>query len=114
MANIEYQWLKTDEPIRISEYANDLGFNLRTLDRTNFSNDIRAKIDGKIRNSIISYLDYCWNENSEGLLADVSQGVYVITLADNLSVDYNGCPSKVIYVGRENSGQNQSAFSNLD
>lgn len=100
MANIEYQWIKTEYPIRISEYANDLGFNLRTLDRTGISSEMWHWIDGKIRNQIMNYLSECWEENTEKEFSKVSQGIYVITLSDNLSIDYNGEPSQVIYIGR--------------
>jgi hypothetical protein len=100
MAYIEYLWTKTEYPIRISEYANDLGFNLRTLDQTGISSEMWHWIDGKIRNQIMNYLSECWEENSEKEFSEVSQGIYIITLSDNLSIDYNNEPSQVIYVGR--------------
>lgn len=102
MARIEIQWIKTESPIRISEYANSLGFNLRTIDDSGLSRDIRETIDGKIRNQIMYYLDEVWEERSGGTkpLSEVTQGIYSITLSDNLSIDYNGSPSKVLYIGR--------------
>lgn len=102
MADIEFQWLKTEQPIRISEYANDLGYNLRNLDYSGVSSDVWVQIDKKIRNRILSDLDEHWenNELSERSLSKVTQGLYVITLSDNLSIDYNGRPSKVLYIGR--------------
>jgi len=106
MAHIEYQWIQTKEPIRISEYANNLGFNLRTLKQAGITPDMRHWIDGKIRNKILAYLSECWekeeklDENTTEQLSDVYRGVYVITLSDNLSIDYNREPSQVIYIGR--------------
>ena len=102
MSRIKFEWVKTYEPIRISQYANDLGFNLRTLDYQGISAEIWDIIDGKIRNSIMEILDERW-EDAEGVtkpLSQVKKGVYVITLGDNLSIDYNGKSSKVIYIGR--------------
>ena len=111
MANINFQWIKTEYPVRISEYANDLGFNLRTIDGSGIPQEIRETIDKKIRNRIMNYLDEVWNEQSESnkSLSEVYQGVYVITLSDNLSIDYNGFPSKVLYIGR---GKTRSRINN--
>lgn len=102
MATIEYDWVKTDCPVRISEFANDLGFNLRTIDLSGITEEFWNMIDGKIRNQIMFYLDGLWEKqsNSQRSLSDVTQGVYVISLSDNLSIDYDGSPSKVIYIGR--------------
>ena len=102
MPKIKFEWVKTDEPIRISQYANDLGFNLRTLDYQGISEEIWKAIDGKIRNSIMETLDEYWSK-AEGVtqpLSQVKQGVYAITLGDNLAIDYNGNPSKLLYIGR--------------
>ena len=102
MAIIKFKWVKTEHPIRISEYANELGFNLRTIDYNGIAEELWDMIDGKIRNQIMFGLDELWEEQAESqrVLADVTQGVYAITLSDNLSIDYNGNPSKVIYIGR--------------
>jgi len=102
MAIIKCNWVKTEYPIRISEYANELGFNLRTIDFNGIAEELWNMIDGKIRNQIMFGLDELWEYKAESqrVLADVTQGVYVITLSDNLTIDYNGNPSKVIYIGR--------------
>lgn len=102
MATIECSWIKTNHPIRISEYANEIGFNLRTIDYNGIAEDLWEMIDVKIRNQIIFKLEDLWEEKSESQkpLSEVTQGIYVITLSDNLSIDYNGNPSKVIYIGR--------------
>ena len=101
MADIEYHWTKTD-PIRIDHIASNLGFNLRNLDLSGISENQRVWIDNKIRNKILSYLDECWEYDEDRFtkLSEVNQGIYVITLADNLSIDYDGKPSPVIYIGR--------------
>ncbi|THB66119.1 MAG: hypothetical protein D6B27_07175 [Gammaproteobacteria bacterium] len=111
MSKIHIEWVKTEEPIRISEYANDIGFNLRTINYYGISSEIWNKIDAKIRNSIMGTLDEYWDE-AYGVtkpLSKVKQGIYVITLGDNLSIDYKGNPSKVIYIGR---GQIRNRISN--
>ena len=48
MAIIKFEWIKAEEPIRISQFANDLGFNLRTLDYQGISGEIWDTIDGGI------------------------------------------------------------------
>lgn len=102
MATLNYEWVRCEEPIRISQFASDLGFNLRTLDYNGISSELWNSIDGKIRNSIMDYIDECWAESGQNTqpLSQVRQGIYAITLGDNLSIDYNGNPSKVLYIGR--------------
>ena len=100
MAVIDYCWTKSEEPIRISEFATNLGFNLRTLEAEGVQEDKWDWINAKIRNSILAYLSDCWVEKRKSHLSSVTQGVYVITLSDNLSIDYGGNPSKVLYIGR--------------
>ena len=103
MASIEYYWTKTEDPIRISEYATNIGFNLRSLDYENIPDDKREWINKKIRYDILAEISDCWEDEDQernGKLSSVKQGIYVISLADNMSIDYNGNPSKVIYIGR--------------
>lgn len=102
MAEIEYYWSKNEESIRISEFATDLGFNLRTLEYEGVPEDKWEWINKKIRNSILEYISGSWEDDEErnSSLSSVTQGIYVITLSDNLSVDYGGLPSKVLYIGR--------------
>ncbi|GMT47734.1 MAG: hypothetical protein IEMM0007_1300 [bacterium] len=103
MATIEYYWTKTAEPIRISEFATSLGFNLRTLEYESVPDDKWEWINKKIRNVILAYVSECWEDNKEernSALSSVNQGIYVVTLSDNLSIDYRGKPSKVLYIGR--------------
>ncbi|MCD9495803.1 hypothetical protein [Photobacterium carnosum] len=100
MAQIDYEWVKSEHPIRFSEYAADMGINLRTLSYDNVKSDIWDWIDSKVRNNILKDLDEIWEDKSSSLLSSVKQGIYVITIADNLSIDYDGEPSKVLYIGR--------------
>lgn len=102
MALINVEWTKTQEPIWINKIADELGFNLRTLKVEGIAEDKWDWIDKKIRTRILLDLDRCWEEDGrrKNALAEVKQGVYVITLAGNLSIDYEGGPSKVLYIGR--------------
>jgi len=103
VAEIDYYWTKTSEPIRISEFASDLGFNLRSLEYEGLESEKWDWIHSKIRNSIISYIEGCWENEGEKRSTDFSlikQGIYVLTLADNLSIDYDEQASKVLYIGR--------------
>ncbi|MDK9779718.1 MULTISPECIES: hypothetical protein [unclassified Vibrio] len=100
MAYIEYNWVKNEHPIRFSEFASDMGINLRTLSYDNVKEDVWDWIDSKIRSKIMSELDYVWKDEFETSLSSVNQGIYVITIAENLSIDYEGKPSKVLYIGR--------------
>ena len=102
MAFVEYFWTKTEEPIRISEFASDLGFNLRTLEYEGVPEDKWEWINKKIRDDILSYVSECWedDEKRNSSLYSVKQGIYVVALSDNLSIDYGGEPSKVLYIGR--------------
>jgi len=108
VAYIEYEWVKNEHPIRFSEYASDMGINLRTLSYANVKGDVWDWIDSKVRSKILAELDRTWEEAFETSLSAVSQGIYVITIAENLSIDYNGSSSKVLYIGR---GQLRSRIS---
>ncbi|EJG0711655.1 hypothetical protein ACEV8V_22590 [Vibrio parahaemolyticus] len=109
MAKIEYEWVRNEKPIRFSEYANNMGINLRTLAYDTVKEDVWDWIDSRIRNRIMKDLDEIWEYECESALSTVTQGIYVITLGDNLSIDYNNRPSKVIYIGR---GQLRSRINN--
>jgi hypothetical protein len=100
MAEIEYYWTKNQEPIRINDFAIDLGFNLCALEYEDIPKDKWEWINKKIRNSILGYLSDNWEDERDSLLSTVKQGIYIITLSDNLSIDYAGHPSKVLYIGR--------------
>ncbi|HIF5802244.1 TPA: hypothetical protein ACX3E3_004084 [Vibrio parahaemolyticus] len=109
MAKIEFEWVKNEHPIRFSEYANDIGINLRTLAYDSVKAEVWDWIDSRIRNRIMQDLDEVWEHEYKSALSSVTQGIYVITLGDNLSIDYNNMPSKVIYIGR---GQIRSRINN--
>lgn len=101
MASIEIYWSKTEQPIRINDYARRLGFDLRTIEQSSIPDEHWNWIDNKIRNAILYTISDCWAEHEwPSSLSEVTQGIYIITLADNLSIDYNGLPSPVMYIGR--------------
>jgi len=77
-----------------------MGVNLRTLAYDNVKENIWEWIDSKVRNNILKDLDEVWEESFSSQLASVKQGIYVITIGDNLSIDYDSLPSKVLYIGR--------------
>jgi len=100
VAQIQYDWVKSDYPIRFSEYASDMGINIRTLAYDNVKEDVWDWIESKVRNKILKDLDDIWEESTSSQLSAVKQGVYIITIDDNLSIDYDNEPSKVLYIGR--------------
>ena len=111
MAYIEIYWTVTEEPIKIGNYAKSCGFDLQILDKTLAEDDQWNWIEKKIQNNILKYLAEIWEKKEEertSRFSSVKQGVYVITLANNLSIDYYGMPSQVIYIGR---GQLRSRIS---
>ncbi len=104
MAKINVEWFKTKYPISIREYAEKCGFNLTGLENGNISEENWEWIDSKIRLRILNDLKEQWNDIEDGAnrFLKVKRGVYVITLAQNISIDYSGHPSQVIYIGRGN------------
>ncbi|WP_135380791.1 hypothetical protein [Vibrio tasmaniensis] len=100
MAVIEYEWVRNEYPIRFSKYASDMGINLLTLSYDNVKEDIWDWIDSKIRLRIVKDLEDVWESEFNSSLSSVTQGIYVVTIGDNLSIDYQGLPSKVLYIGR--------------
>ena len=102
MADINIDWFKTENPISILEYAQEVGFDLRALNYEGIRQDKWEWIDTKIRLSILNNLSDEWDEDSNHTtnFSKVKQGVYVITLGENISIDYNGKPSQVMYIGR--------------
>lgn len=100
MATIELDWLKNESPIRLDEYAYDVGFDLNKLEQKDLPYIHKQWIYNKIIGSILYYVSSVWEGEWDKLLTNVKQGVYVITLANKLSIDYDGFPSPVLYIGR--------------
>ncbi len=100
MADItEIHWTKSD-PVSIRDYGNFCGFNLITIDIKQLPIDKAQWIEKKIVSSILSDLDETWEGDEWPLrLHDVEKGVYVITIAGNICVDYKDEPSQVVYIG---------------
>lgn len=100
MANIELYWTST-EPISIRKYASDCGFNLLTLDILKVPDDQRKWIEKKVVTSILADVDAAWAKAEWAApLSQVEKGVYVITMAGNLCIEYKVRPSQVLYIGR--------------
>ena len=95
----EIIWTIT-EPISIRDYASYCGFNLNTINLLEVPDQHRRWIERKIVSNILSYLDKCWEDNNETSLRDVEKGVYVISLAGNICIEYKKNVSQVIYIGR--------------
>ena len=96
----EIYWTKTN-PISIRDYASYCGFNLNTIDLFKIPEDQRKWIERKVVGNILEDLDECWAEDEwEEPFNSIEKGVYVISLAGNICVDYKNKPSQVIYIGR--------------
>lgn len=101
MAEItEIFWTKS-EPVSIRDYGNACGFNLITIDIMQLPENQKQWIERKIVSSILADLDYLWEEDEWPTpLHQVEKGVYVITIARNICIDYKDSYSQVVYVGR--------------
>ena len=101
MADItEIHWTKS-VPVSIRDYGNSCGFNLITIDIMQLPKDKAQWIEKKIVSSILADLDETWEKDERLLrLHDVEKGVYVITIAGTICIDYKNGPSQVVYIGR--------------
>ena len=100
MALIEVGWTKS-KPISIRDCANTCGFNLMTIDLLRLPSDQRRWIEQNIVNGILADLDKQWEEDGwDTALCDVTKGIYTITLAGGLCVDYEKGQSQVVYIGK--------------
>jgi len=63
MAEIECRWTKNDKPIRISEFATNLGFNLKLLEYNGIQENKMDWVNKKLQSSIIAYLSETWEED---------------------------------------------------
>jgi hypothetical protein len=101
VANIDsIMWTRTD-PISIREYASTCGFNLLTIDVDKLAKKQRIWIEKVVINSILAKIDDKWEDDEWGVpLHQVIKGVYVITMAANICIEYKNGMSQVIYIGR--------------
>jgi hypothetical protein len=99
MATIDISWVKSDA-ISIRDYANSSGFNLNSIDLRTLEKDRRDWIEKTVVDWIISDLDETYAAEKYSKLSEVKQGLYIISLADDLCIRYPTDHSQVIYVGR--------------
>lgn len=101
MADItEIHWTKS-KPVSIRDYGNACGFNLITIDIMQLPEEQKQWIEKKIVSSILADLDQTWEEDEwPSPLYDIEKGVYVITIAGNICINYKGGESQVVYIGR--------------
>lgn len=99
MATIEIDWTKS-QPISIRDYASRCGFNLLTINLMDLADENRKWIERKVITGILADIDKAWKTEWEKQLSQVDKGIYVITMAGNLCVQYKHGPSQVIYIGR--------------
>jgi len=103
VANVKITWMRNEYPVRLGEVAKEFGVDIATL--ADYANPFEAFpwLESKVRFRILENIADEWNENKlEGMreFSEVRKGVYVITLASNISIDYSGKPSQVLYIGR--------------
>ncbi len=99
MADINISWVKS-EIISIRDYANSAGFNLNAIDLRKLPPDRRDWIEKVVVDSIIYDLDECYAGEKYSSLSEVKQGLYIISFADDLCIQYPDDYSQVIYLGR--------------
>ena len=104
LAKINVEW-KQSRAISLSEESSKLGFDLQKLDGLNA--DVQRNLKKAIISSVLRGIKEHWDKEVEELssksyFSDVTQGVYVISIAQGYGVSYaKGC-SEVMYIGRGN------------
>jgi len=94
------KWVST-EAISVRDSASTIGFNLHKIDLTNIADDKKKWIIDKIVKMILDKVQSAWEDAGyDSLISGIEKGVYVITLADNISVQYKYDISQVLYIGR--------------
>jgi len=100
---IEITWIKTPEPIKLGDYAKDFGIDINTLSYYSEPFSTFPWLEGKVRKSILKDIEYYWDDNkleSMSCFTKLKKGMYVITLADNIGIEYGEKVSQVLYIGR--------------
>lgn len=104
MANIELSWIKTESPVKLGEFAKHYGVDISRL--ADHDVDPFQKfpwLEAKVRRRILEEIEGTWEENKHDKMSEfakIRKGVYVITLASNIAIDYGGQHSQVLYIGR--------------
>jgi len=104
MAKIDIKWVRTEYPIKLGEFAKEFGVDITTLAEHNVNPfEVFSWLETKVRGRILEEVACQWDDNKPGNFSEfgkVKKGVYVITLASNIAIDYGGKNSQVLYIGR--------------
>ena len=97
MADARIEWIDADK-ISIRKAGHQCGFSLDEIDE--FSKTVQKAVISRARKNVVKQLDDVWISEHDSPFADAT-GVYVVTLTDNIFVDYGDKKiSPVIYIGR--------------
>jgi hypothetical protein len=107
MAPIDIKWV-TCQGISIREIALRCGFNLSAIDLNGAKAQYNELVKYEVAKAIFEKLCEAWSSYSDKKLADIRQGVYIISFSGNICVDYQKGQSPVIYIGK---GRIQSRIS---
>src|SRR5206468_4848329 len=84
----------------IREVALQCGFNLSAADLNGAKEQYNNLAKSEVAKAILRKLDDTWENQLSGHLADVCQGVYIISLSGNICFDYKNGQSQIIYIGK--------------
>lgn len=98
------QWVETAD-LSIRQSAREVGFDIAQFE--NFPKDVQETVKSRSINRLIKSLDTIWLENL-GLLPnsasksfrEINRGIYILTLSNNLCVQYPKDVSRVLYIGK--------------
>jgi len=97
---IELSWIDTPV-IDFRAHAFNAGYNIDSFEK--FSDKTKAELKSKTIRNILRELDGIWYDSAQRpfsqSFADVDRGLYVMALANNLSMRYPNGHSRVIYIG---------------
>jgi len=102
MKEIQISWIKNEEPIKLGDYAKEFGIDINILAYYSEPFSTFPWLEGKVRARILEDIEDEWDENkdeSKSPFKNVKKGVYVITLADNIGIEYGKIVSQVLYIG---------------
>ena len=97
MANAKIDWVQADK-VSIRRAARTIGFDIEEIE--NYPKHVSSVLVKRTRAEVIYQLEDAWYDAKRDDFSEV-RGVYVISLTDNIFVDYgeDGI-SPIIYIGR--------------
>ena len=99
MANARIEWILADK-VSIRKAARLYGFDIEEID--SFPNEFSKPLVQKTRAKVVDQLADYWYGSYDTNFAHI-KGVYIVSLTDNIFVDYgSGNISPVLYIGRGN------------